>query len=62
MHQMLINNFAEFIATTDNFDLCYGFTIFRGQTIAANLVPGIARKDNSIDTTEQEKKYWSSYV
>lgn len=55
MHQMEVNSFAEFINITDSLDLIYDLVIFRGQAFQGNLVPSIARKDITVDTTESEK-------
>lgn len=56
MIQMEVNSFAEFANLIHGFDLVSGQVVFRGQAHQGNLVPGIARKDISVDTTEQEKK------
>ena len=56
MHQFEANNFAEFVHTTHGFDLVAKLTIFRGQAFQGNLIPSVARKDKTKDTTEQEKE------
>lgn len=56
MNQMEVKSFAEFIKLTDGLDLVCDLAIFRGQAYQGNLVPGIARKDNTVDTTEHEKQ------
>lgn len=56
MNEQVITSFAEFIKITDAFDLCAELVIFRGQPVQGNLVPSIARKNLTIDTTKQEKE------
>lgn len=56
MSQMRANSFSEFVHFTDLLDLVYGLYIFRGQALQGNLIPGIARKNPAIDTTELEGK------
>jgi hypothetical protein len=56
MDQMKANSFSEFVHFTDLLDLVYGFYIFRGQAFQGNLIPGIARKNPTIDTTDLEKE------
>lgn len=48
-------NFAEFIKTTDSFDLLAELVVFRGQAKKGNLIPSIARPNPKADTTEHEK-------
>ncbi len=56
MDQLEANYFAEFVRLTYSFDLFAELTVFRGQAFKGNLIPGVARKDKTIDTAEQEKK------
>ena len=56
VRQEQVKDFGEFIRQTGFFDLIYETTIFRGQPVQGNLVPSIARKDTTINTTKQEKK------
>lgn len=50
-------NFAEFIKHTETFDDDWdGLVLFRGQAYEDNLLPSIARKDNTVNTTNEEKK------
>lgn len=56
MDQMKANSFSEFVHFTDLLDLVYRFYIFRGQAFQGNLIPGVARKNPTIDTTELEKE------
>lgn len=51
-----IKSFVDFVKHSDFFDLVAYHIIFRGQPVQGNLLPGIARRDPSIDTTAQEKK------
>lgn len=52
-----INSFVDFIKHSDVFDLIAHQVIFRGQSVQGNLLPSIARKDPSIETTDREKQY-----
>lgn len=56
LDQVEAKNFAEFIKTTDVFDLLAELVVFRGQAEKGNLIPSIARPNPKIDTTEQEKR------
>lgn len=51
-----VKKLSEFVAEIDIFELMAFRTIFRGQAVKRNLLPGIARKNPKVDTTEQEKK------
>ncbi|WP_273022834.1 FRG domain-containing protein [Rheinheimera sp.] len=56
MRKVTVKNFVSFIQETDFFDLYCDSIVFRGQPVEGGLLPSIARKDPSIDTTELEKK------
>ena len=56
LYQFDAKDLADFVQITDGFDLLSKLTIFRGQVFQGNLIPSVARNDNTIDTTEQEKK------
>ena len=56
MQSVEIKSFVDFVKHSDFFDLVAYHIIFRGQPVEGNLLPGIARRDASIDTTAQEKK------
>jgi hypothetical protein len=51
-----VQNFKDFVSQVDNYDLISNHVVFRGQRRNGNLLPGIARKTPSLDTTEKEKK------
>lgn len=51
------NDFAQFIGHTESFDEDWdGLVLFRGQACKDNLLPGVARKKNTLNTTKREKK------
>lgn len=56
MEQVEAKNFAEFIKTTDVFDLLAELVVFRGQAKKGNLIPSIARPNPKVDTSEHEKQ------
>lgn len=56
MVRQSIKDFLGFIQYTHVVDLISGFNIFRGQPAEKQLVPSIARKDPSVDTTSMEKE------
>ena len=56
MGNVEIDNLADFIKTTDPFDLVYENVIFRGQAFQGNLVPSVARNNGTVDTKDLEKK------
>lgn len=56
MDQVEAKNFAEFIQTTDVFDLLADLVVFRGQATKGNLIPSIARPNPTVDTTGHEKQ------
>lgn len=56
MEQVEAKNLAEFIKTTDVFDLLAELVVFRGQAKKGNLIPSIARPNSKADTTAQEKQ------
>lgn len=55
MRKVTIGTFSDFINETEVFDLIDTLVLFRGQPIEGNLIPSVARKDPTIDTTQQEK-------
>lgn len=55
MHEVLVRDLAEFIKHTEGFDLLYDLTVFRGQAVEGNLLPGVARADPSVNNTSKEK-------
>lgn len=55
MHKKTAKDFGDYIRHTEMFDLIWGLTVFRGQTVRWNLVPSIARTSPTTNTTEQEK-------
>lgn len=56
MDQVQAKNFAEFIKTTEVFDLLADLIVFRGQAKKGNLIPSIARQNPEANTTAQEKQ------
>lgn len=57
MHKTRVtSSFVEFIKETDVFDYIVDLVVFRGQPIKGNLLPSIARKDLTIETTLEEKR------
>ena len=56
LEQVEAKNFAEFIKTTDVFDLLAELVVFRGQATKGNLIPSIARPNPKTDTTLHEKQ------
>ncbi|MDP2144140.1 MAG: FRG domain-containing protein [Gallionella sp.] len=52
-----INSFVDFIKHSDVFDLIAHQVIFRGQPVQGKLLPSIARKDPSLETTATEKRH-----
>lgn len=49
-----INDFSEFVKFVELQPLLAGFSIFRGQTVRGNLIPGIARKNPAVNTSSEE--------
>lgn len=49
-------NLVEFVGLIDSLDLVSSAPIFRGQPTAGNLLPGIARRDPTQDTTSIERE------
>ena len=47
--------FSEFVNLVEAIPLVTGFSVFRGQAIRQNLLPGIARKNPEADTVELER-------
>ncbi|HBZ39781.1 MAG TPA: hypothetical protein DEO59_15380 [Balneola sp.] len=56
MRTETISSFVDFVEQNDVFGLYSDSVVFRGQGVRGNLLPNIARRDPSIDTTEIEKK------
>lgn len=50
-----IRDFAEFVGFVEALPLVGGFNIFRGQDVKGNLLPSIARRDPTQDTTATER-------
>lgn len=55
MDTRIVKDFPDFIQFTDTFDLVADLVLFRGQAKQGNLIPSIARRDPTIDTTESER-------
>lgn len=51
-----VESFIAFINEIDFFDLLSNLVVFRGQPVQGNLLPSIARKDLTVDTTNKEKE------
>lgn len=56
MKTITVTSFIDFIKQIDLFDVVCHSVVFRGQPVQGNLLPSIARKDPSVDTTAIEKK------
>lgn len=56
MRQLRAESFSQFIEHTELFDGKARLVIFRGQAHRGDLVPSIARRDRSIDSTKEEKQ------
>ncbi|MBA5637885.1 FRG domain-containing protein [Duganella sp. LX20W] len=56
MEKITIDSFLSFVKEIDIFDLLVNHVVFRGQPVPGNLLPGVARKNNTTDTTSDEKK------
>lgn len=56
MRSEKVTSFVDFIKQSDFFDVLCHSVVFRGQPVQGNLLPSIARKDPSVDTTDTEKK------
>jgi hypothetical protein len=54
MQSSTIKSFVDFVKQSDVFDLLVNQVIFRGQAIQGNLLPGVARKDPSADSSAIE--------
>ncbi|MEO6276326.1 FRG domain-containing protein [Roseateles sp.] len=55
MRQTAIESFVSFVQATDVFDLLVDLVVFRGQATQGNLLPSVARADQTMDTTEHER-------
>lgn len=55
MQSHTIKSFVDFIKQSDTFELLAHHVVFRGQPVQGKLLPGIARTDPTIDTTEKEQ-------
>lgn len=56
MRTTTVTSFVDFVKHSDFFDLLVYQVIFRGQAPQGSLLPGIARTNAAIDTTELEKE------
>jgi hypothetical protein len=55
MFSQTVKTFPEFVNMIEALPLVNGLTLFRGQSVKGNLLPGIARKEPTRDTTAIEK-------
>lgn len=51
-----IKSLAEFIEAVEIAPLFGNKVLFRGQSVKRNLLPSVARKDHTVDTTKLEKE------
>lgn len=57
MHSEKINDLVDYVKIVEAHSLIYeNFPIFRGQAKKQNLLPGIARKNPSVDTSALERR------
>lgn len=56
MREKRVKSFVDFIQQTDFFDLLGELVVFRGQPNQGNLLPSVAQKDPTVDTTSEEKQ------
>ncbi len=56
MRNVQIGSFVDFINEVNVFDLVCDLVVFRGQPVQGGLLPSIARKDPSIDTSTKEQE------
>jgi hypothetical protein len=56
LREVKVESFVGFIKETDFFDLLGDLVVFRGQPERGNLLPSVARRDPTIDTTKEEKQ------
>jgi hypothetical protein len=55
MRKVHVSSFVQFITESDLLELISGLVLFRGQPVEGNLIPSIARKDPTENTTTREK-------
>jgi hypothetical protein len=55
VNEVEVKSLAEFFKRTDSYNLFAELVLFRGQSREGNLIPSVARKDPTVDTTEREK-------
>jgi len=55
MHSEEIKDIVDYVKIIEVVPLLQGFSIFRGQAKKQSLLPGIARKNPDIDTSDQER-------
>jgi len=55
MQNHVISNLSEYIAWTESVQKMYRVMIFRGQAVQGNLLPSIARKIPTYDSTQLER-------
>ena len=51
----VVETFTAYVKIVECFPLLHGFSIFRGQGVKQDLLPGVARKEPTTDTTELER-------
>lgn len=56
MHQYTVTSFIEFIKHSEGEYLLDGLVLYRGQPVKGKLLPSIARKDPTANTTNEEKR------
>lgn len=56
MWKVQIGSLVDFIKEVEVVDLVSDLVVFRGQPVQGGLLPSIARKDPSVDTTTEEQK------
>lgn len=54
MQSTTIKSFVDFVQHSDFFDVLVNQVVFRGQAVQGNLLPGVARKSPSTDSTATE--------
>lgn len=55
LRQVSVDSFASFVKQVEIFDVIAELVLFRGQPVQGSLLPSIARKDRTVDTTEHER-------
>lgn len=56
MSDAVIENLTDYVAMIEEIPELHGFSIFRGQGVKRNLLPSIARKAPTKDTTDLERE------